>query len=174
MRSLFLALSVCFFSNCFSQMQFHWRQISGPVQTNIIDPDSAKTQVNGLYEMGIYEFELSVTNDFGAGLDTCAVTVTAGTLDIKKDSVFHLRPVIKTLEIKTITRASDIFVQIKSPKFQQLECALYDLTGRKLAHIILNVKQGTNYLTIPKPAMPGIYVIRFLTYFESVTQKVVI
>lgn len=46
-------------------VQFQWAKLSGPGSPSIITPNSAVTDVVGLEE-GVYEFELSVTDDKGA------------------------------------------------------------------------------------------------------------
>jgi K+-transporting ATPase c subunit len=56
---------------------YQWAKISGPSQYNIVSPTQAKTSVSNLAQ-GIYEFELTVTDNAGAsGKDTVQVTVNA-------------------------------------------------------------------------------------------------
>lgn len=154
-------------------MSFHWRQISGPVQTDIRNPDSANTQVTGLNVVGIYNYEFAVTNAFGTGLDTCSVTVIKGALSIQQDSVYHFqRPEIKNLEIKAIVQGDKILLQIKSPKVQQITCFISDMMGRRIAQSDLMVYRGTNILSLPKPRVAGMYVLQFETYFDVITQKI--
>lgn len=174
MKFVFTILTVFIFLQSRAQFIYHWKQITGPIQAIIADPDSANTEVSGLNQVGIYQFEFSVTNEFGTGKDTCKITVISGALSIQPDSVFHLqRPRIKKLEIKAIARSSDIFIQIKSPRMQTITCVLYDAIGRALAKIDMKVNEGTNYITIPKPHVVGVYIIQFQTYFDVITQKVV-
>ncbi len=53
----------------------HWTKISGPVSANIIKTDSSKTLVKALL-MGIYKFELKVTDNGGlSAKDTVQITV---------------------------------------------------------------------------------------------------
>jgi hypothetical protein len=179
MRSIKAILTISFAislqSLCSAQTTFHWRQISGPVQTIIVSPDSANTKVTGLNQVGIYGYEFSVTNMFGTASDTCTITAVAGSLSVKPDSVYHFkRPKIKKLDIKMIARSSDIYVQIKSPKVQQVTCFLLDVLGRKLAKVDMQVNEGTNFISIPKPQISGVYILHFQTYFEVVTQKIII
>lgn len=159
-----------------AQMQFHWRQVSGPVPTVIDNPDSANTIVKQLNLPGNYEYELTVTNAFGEDKDSVTITVLPGTvLAIRPDSLYYItRPEIKKLEIKVMARASDIFIQIKSPRMQEIECGLFDIYGRKLAKIDLKVMKGTNYMTVPKPRTKGLYILKFATYFESRTEKIML
>lgn len=176
MKAIITIISVLFFSCASAQMTFHWRQIAGPKTALIANPDSATTLVKELYLPGKYEFEFSVTNAFGVGRDSVTITVLPATvLAITPDSTYHItRPEIKKLEIKAIARSGDIFIQIKSPKFQRIECALYDITGRKLAKIDMKINKGINFISIPKPRLNGIYLLRFISYFESVTKKIFI
>lgn len=167
------------FSVCASaQINFHWRQYSGPLQTTIVNPDSANTLVTGLNQVGIYgyEFTISDTSATWESKDSMTVTVIKGVLSIKPDSVYHIkRPVIKDLEIKVFARSSDIFIEIKSPKPQEIECAITDISGRRLAKIDMQLKKGTNYATAPKPLISGIYILIFTTYFdEPVVKKIMI
>ena len=54
---------------------YSWKQISGPSSYNIVNESSPVTDVTGLAE-GVYQFELTVTDNDGAiGLDTVQVTV---------------------------------------------------------------------------------------------------
>ena len=175
MRKYFTILLLMFSFCASAQITFHWRQLSGPLQTKIINPDSANTLVTGLNQVGIYEFEFSITNEFGTGKDTCSVTVISGVLSIQPDSVYHFqRPEIKKLDIKMIVQGNKILIQIKSPKPQQITCFLYDFMGRKLAKIDMTVNKGTNLVSIPKPRIAGIYILSFETYFDVITQKIMI
>lgn len=176
MKKYLFTLFVCLLWQISSaQMKFFWRQYSGPVQTQIINPDSASTEVKGLNKVGIYGFEFTVSNAFGLSKDSCLITVINGALDIKHDSVYHIdRPEIKALEIKSIARATDIYIQIKSPRQQTIKCIIYDVVGRPLAQLDIQAKKGVTYATIPKPQIRGVYIIRFITYYESVVQKIFI
>lgn len=178
MRKLIVILFVGLLQTASAQFNFHWRQYSGPLQTNIVNPDSANTLVTGLNQVGIYgyEFTLSDSSKTWESKDSMTVTVTDGVLSIKPDSAYHVtRPQIKDLEIKVFARTSDIFIQIKSPKQQQIECTISDMLGRRLAKIDLQVKKGTNYITAPKPRIAGIYILLFTTYFdETVVKKLLI
>ena len=61
-----------------SVVAYLWSQVSGPNQTNIINPGSATTVING-FALGNYVFQLMVTDNSGAtGVDTVAVTVNPG------------------------------------------------------------------------------------------------
>ena len=54
---------------------YQWRKISGPVAAIFADPNAAQTTVSGLTD-GVYQFELSVTDNDGAvSLDTVEITV---------------------------------------------------------------------------------------------------
>jgi N-acetylneuraminic acid mutarotase len=54
---------------------YKWTKISGPVSSNIIRPDSAKTLVKTLV-VGLYDFELTVTDNGGlAAKDTVQIAV---------------------------------------------------------------------------------------------------
>lgn len=165
-----------------AQLRFHWRQYSGPVTGHIQNADTSTTEVTGLMQVGIYGFELTVslyaTDSIGmpitiSGKDSMTVTVIAGTLGIESDSVYHIeRPKITKLEIKTAVYGDNIYVIIKSPKSQKIDCAIYDIAGRKLAKAEILVHRGDNFATLPKPRLSGIYILRFLTYFDSQTKKI--
>lgn len=154
---------------------FHWRQYSGPVTTDIKNPDSTTTLVTGLNKVGIYNFEFIVTNPFGESRDSCSVTVTNGTLSIHPDSVYHFqRPKITKLEIKSIIRTNDIYLQIKSPKPQDMKIIICDVLGRPFAQTEGHLKEGTNYISVPKPRVAGVYILRFITYWDARSQKIFI
>lgn len=56
-------------------LKYQWRKISGPSQYRIISPNSATTDVTDL-AVGIYKFELKVTNSRGlSARDTMTLTV---------------------------------------------------------------------------------------------------
>lgn len=56
-------------------VSYQWLQISGPSSGNIVSPGSSSTIINNLIQ-GLYEYQLTVTDDLGAvGLDTVQVTV---------------------------------------------------------------------------------------------------
>ena len=175
MKTISTILILFFAISLQAQTTFHWRQISGPLQTVIAKPDSANTQVTGLNQVGIYGYEFSLTNEFGTGLDTCTVTVIKGPLNIQPDSVYHFhKPQIKKLDIKMIARASDIYIQVQSPTFQTITCTLYDFMGRRLAKVDMQVNKGTNFISIPKPKIAGLYLVGFQTYFDVLTQKILL
>jgi hypothetical protein len=173
---IFLTILIPFFAiSLQAQTTYHWRQISGPLQTVISKPDSANTQVTGLSKVGIYGFQFSVTNAFGTSYDTCSITVVSGDLSVKQDSVYHFhKPQIKKLDIKMIARSNDIYIQIQSPQFQTITCTLYDFMGRKLAKVDMQVSKGTNFISIPKPKIAGLYLVGFQTYFDILTQKILL
>jgi hypothetical protein len=54
---------------------YYWAKIAGPAQYTIVSPASAHTAVNDLVQ-GIYQFELTVTDNLGAtGKDTVMISV---------------------------------------------------------------------------------------------------
>ena len=174
MKPLLTILIILTLSNGVSaQMKFHWRQYSGPITTTIQNPDSPKTEATGLNKVGIYGYELQVSNDIGSGFDSCLVTVISGALGIHVDTVYHLqRPKITKLEIKAIVRSGDIFLQIKSPRQQEMSCMICDILGRGIGKINFRVKEGFNFISIPKPQIRGVYILRFITYWEGITEKI--
>lgn len=176
--ALFLLLLICSqvsLAQTSGKMQFFWRQYSGPVQIHIENPNTDTTMATGFTAVGIYGFEFTVSNEFGLSKDSCLVTVIKGALSIREDSVYRIqRPEIKALEIKSIVRGSDIYVQIKSPRQQTIKCIIYDVVGRPLAQIDIQAKKGISYATIPKPQVRGVYIIRFMTYYENVSEKIFI
>lgn len=172
-KLVILSLCLVILSLSKGQNKFFWRQYSGPVQTIILNPDSANTIATGLNLVGIYGYELSVSNEFGLDKDSCLVTVINGVLALDNDTAYHIqRPDIKKLEIKMIARTNDIYIQIKSPRLQTIECILCDITGRRLARIEMKVTKGINYMSVPKPQIRGIYILRFSTYYENLTEKI--
>jgi hypothetical protein len=165
------------FSKCSAQLHFHWRQYSGPVTGHIQNADTSTTEVTGLDQVGIYGFELTVTSDSTglSGKDSMTVTVIKGVLGIEQDSVYHpiRRPKIKKLEIQTAVRGDKIYLLIKSPRQQQIQAAICDITGRMIGKTDINVKEGENYVSLPKPRISGIYILRFLTtYYDKQTKKI--
>lgn len=58
---------------------YQWSKLSGPDHLFFVNPKAATTEVNGLVE-GVYQFQLTVTDDKGAtGVATTKVTVLAST-----------------------------------------------------------------------------------------------
>lgn len=56
---------------------YSWKQISGPLSDTIFTPNASSTSITGLVQ-GVYQFELSVTDNNGAvGKDTMTLTVNA-------------------------------------------------------------------------------------------------
>ncbi len=56
-------------------LKYQWRKISGPNRYSILTPNAATTAVTDL-EIGVYEFELKVTNRRGlSSKDTMKLTV---------------------------------------------------------------------------------------------------
>jgi hypothetical protein len=177
MKAIFTLLFFMIFASAEARINsFHWRQISGPVETIILHPDSATTVATGLYIPGKYKFELTVTNEVGEARDTVEITVTLEkVLAIVPEPPHIIRPPeVEKLEIKTIARAGDILIQIKSPRRQTISCGIYDVLGRVIGMTELKVEKGTNLMTVPKPTRPGFYIIRFISYFDNVTQKIII
>lgn len=65
---------------------YAWRKIVGPASGVITTPSSASTTVSGLVA-GVYQFELTVTDNQGAtGSDTVQVTVIAGNVRPKANA----------------------------------------------------------------------------------------
>ncbi len=60
-------------------LRYIWKQVSGPVTTNIIDDttSSANTEVKGFTATGIYTYELKVVDD-RAAVSTARVNITVG------------------------------------------------------------------------------------------------
>ena len=162
---------------CFSQeFIYKWRQVSGPTETTIINPDSASTVVTGLNIPGEYLFEFSVTNMFGTGKDTCKVTVLPAevlAIDTTKKPILQ-RPVVKKFSAKAIVKGDRIYIQVKSPKPQKVKVRLYNMMGQALAEAEIPVKGGENIFTLPKPRIGGVYILRFFNEIVNDTYKFVI
>ena len=59
-----------------SIVSYQWTKIAGPACT-IVSPSQAQTAVNNMVQ-GVYQFQLTVTDNLGAtGRDTVVVTVNA-------------------------------------------------------------------------------------------------
>ena len=72
---LFLLIPVLGYSQK-SALKYEWRKISGPSKYKIVSPNSAVTDVTDL-EVGMYKFELKVTNSRGlSARDTMVLTVS--------------------------------------------------------------------------------------------------
>lgn len=159
-----------------SQFSYLWRQISGPVDVVIQHPDSAKTIVSELNLPGDYLFEFSVTNLFGTGRDTCKVTVLPGevlSIDTSTRIVLQ-RPRVTKFEVQMLERASDVLVQIKSPRRQTVKVYLLNMYGQRLAEVSIPVSTGVTIASLPKPRVKGVYVFQFITYFENTSKKILI
>lgn len=153
---------------------FHWRQISGATVI-LSQPDSAKCQALNLRE-GRYEFELTCSNTNGVDKDSVIITVVKGVLalDIDQQPKRPRPGVPAKLEINASTNATEIFLQIISPRQQHIDCILYDALGRAIARTSMQVRTGINYVKLRKPRVKGVYYLRFITYYERKTEKLVI
>ena len=104
---------------------YTWKQISGPIFSGLVSPNSAITWTNTLVA-GTYEFELTVTDDMGAtGKDTVFVAVDVPRLNvsIQSNSIkIYPNPVIDiaTLEINTIDANSKFLVVISNIQGQSV------------------------------------------------------
>lgn len=158
------------------KLTYQWRQVAGPVAAVIEHADSASTLVKELNVPGEYKFEFTACNDFGCSSDTCTVTVLpADVLAIDTTTKVHIeRPVIKKLEIAMLDKGGEVWMQIKSPRVQKVTCQLFNSVGQLLATADIQLKTGINYASLPKPRLKGIYIFRFVTYFENVTHKMII
>jgi len=84
---------------------YKWTKVSGPVSSNIGNPDSSKTLVKSLVK-GVYKFELTVTDNFGSiGRDTVTIVVTEPRLNFDQKNSINIYPNpvvdITTVEINT-------------------------------------------------------------------------
>ncbi|HEY5371623.1 MAG TPA: T9SS type A sorting domain-containing protein [Hanamia sp.] len=73
---------------------YQWTKISGPSAYNIVSPDSSSTNVSGLTQ-GIYTFQLTVANNYGA--------IGTATVQITVDSVANIPPTANAGTNQTIT-----------------------------------------------------------------------
>lgn len=152
---------------------YHWQQISGP-QSNIVHPDSAITEVNSIKDVGIYIFELSVTNNHGVtAKDSVYITAYKGALSVKLDSVRKVER-IKDFSIKSYFANGNLNITIRSPKIQVLDAEIYDVAGRLLSKNSLSVMKGESTFRKNYHLATGIYFLRLHNYFINETQKIVI
>lgn len=173
MKKHLFILMLCLFSVfAFAQdFVFKWRQISGPVEVTIVNPDSASTLVTGLNIPAEYLFEFSVTNMFGTGKDTCMVTVLPAevlALDTTKKTILR-KPPVKYFSAKALVKGDLIYIQVKSPKPQVVKVMLFNMLGQALAEAKIPVLSGENIFTLPKPRVNGVYILRF--YNEIVNEN---
>jgi hypothetical protein len=76
MKFLFFLLIPFFSYSQKTVLKYEWRKISGPTNYKIVSPNSAVTDVTDL-EVGIYQFELKVTNSRGlSARDTMVLRVS--------------------------------------------------------------------------------------------------
>lgn len=153
---------------------YHWRQIDG-IAVTLAAPDSAKCQALNLTE-GKYEFELTCTNQYGEDKDSVVITVIKGVLSLP-DTIEHTwrRPgAITELSITLSQKGNQILAEIKSPRTQFIDCIIYDASGRAIAKARVHVMKGINHIALPKPKIPGMYFLRFQSYFDKITQKLII
>lgn len=161
------------------QMTFHWRQVSGPMDAYIVNPDSSTTVVSGLNLPGKYGFEFSATNLFGTGKDTQYVTVFPPkevlALDDNPRPRVSIRPPTPTkFEVKVLLRGNEILAEIKSPQPQKVTIWLCNVLGQPLTKVDIQVKTGTQVISLPAPRTAGLYVVRFITYFDNKTERIMI
>ncbi|MBS1919508.1 MAG: hypothetical protein JST17_04565 [Bacteroidetes bacterium] len=88
-----------------------WRKISGPDSCIIETKDSLSTRISGL-KLGVYQFELSITNGFGlTGKDSVIVVVwdnshfiqgPVGTNEVTFTNIKWVYPWYSSLEIKNV------------------------------------------------------------------------
>lgn len=151
--------------------KFNWQQISGEKVT-LISPDSIKCQVI-INDLGEYLFKLTVSNKCCSRADSTLITVISGPLSINPDTIkVPQREQIKELSVRLDVRNSDILAEIKSPRRQEMQAYVYDITGRLLYQKQFIASTGTNVQSLYKPDATGIYIVRFTSYFDDVVQKV--
>lgn len=153
---------------------YSWRQISGPA-ISLTDSDSAICKV-AIAKEGKYEFELTCTNKYGAGKDSVIITAIRGVLSLDIDQE-HKNPRPGTpekLKIDIAQGSNDIQLRIESPRHQRIDCTIYDALGRAIAKTSMMVSTGINHVRLPKPNISGIYYLRFTTYYEGKTLKLII
>lgn len=160
-RCIAVILLFCFLQTK-AQYSYHWRQISGPARTKIENPNAASTIATGLNKTGLYQFEFTVSNNFGKGYDTVNVT------QLGKTRIKIQQPHVKKIMTKSLVRQDDILTQIKSPVKQQITVKICDLFGRKMAETGVNLIEGNNIISLPQPAMHGTYIL----WFGDVSEKV--
>jgi cytoskeletal protein CcmA (bactofilin family) len=92
---------------------YSWKVLNGPAGYNFIQPDSAKTVIENLFQ-GVYEVEFTVTDDRGAtGKDTMKITVSSPRLAAYTDEVkLYPNPLTTTGKIDITTSEPDSKVSI--------------------------------------------------------------
>jgi ribosomal protein L14 len=98
---------------------YNWRKLDGPGQSIVMNPSSAETIVADLVE-GTYDFEFTVTDNFGAiAKDT--VTVLVKTISESKVSIYP-NPTTSIINIKIDAKTHTNLTLIN----------IYDVNGRRL------------------------------------------
>ena len=133
-------------------VSYAWRQISGPSNNVLFSLTSQVTFVNNMIE-GVYEFELTVTDNLGAkGLDTVKVNVANIPANVPEYNGIKVYPNpvvdITTLEIN------------KTSENQKVLLLITDAQGRKILANELSSTQNSLVEKINMTNMPkGIYLI---------------
>ncbi len=93
-----------------------WKQLSGPLVTNILNANSPTTEVTGLIIGGTYEYQLTVIDDQDAvGIDTVTVTVALARL-APQDGKLNIYPnpvhTVATIEFTTLYANTNVGIVI--------------------------------------------------------------
>jgi ribosomal protein L14 len=98
---------------------YNWRKVDGPAQPVMMSPSSPQTVVEGLVE-GTYDFELSVTDNFGSiAKDT--VTVVVKTISESKVTIFP-NPTTSIINIKIDAKTHTSLTMVN----------IYDVNGKRV------------------------------------------
>jgi hypothetical protein len=102
---------------------YQWRKISGPVNYTLVSPTAANSKLRGL-TAGVYQFELSVTDNSGAtDVDTVTVTVNP---DTRRLPTTELYP-------NPATSTTTLTINAKTDKNWTV-LNIYDAKGRVVYH----------------------------------------
>jgi hypothetical protein len=129
--------------------QYSWRKISGPAEGTIVNDNAAKPNLVGLVE-GVYEFELTVTDDkFQTATDVVKITIKSP--DEEKVRV-HMYPNPASHFIK---------VELRSKELKDITVAIYSARGQLMKTIRVGNPGSTWQQSIPLDMFPcGFYILK--------------
>ena len=131
---------------------YQWRKIAGPIQYTIVSPTLAQTEFINL-ERGVYQFELTVTDDLGVtGKDTVTI------------EVIEAAPLIRQAYPNPVTDKINIRINLPKNPSSLFRIKLYDSRGIVIYEEQISTSQATVLRQIDMSKYQnGFYLIEVIT-----------
>jgi hypothetical protein len=153
-----------------------WGHLSYQIQ-QAIDTNRWQTigTVNGQIAQNNYQFTVPGPTYYyriKADKDSTKAILVSEVLSIKNPPSKGKKSRIQALSVK-VSVTDMIHYTIESPQVQQMRYSLYDITGRKIKEMQVNLHEGTNEIYDSRPVVRGIYYSQFVGYFDFITAKII-